>query len=242
MAVLVTVLAILIGVPLILIFAPVRYRVAATVGDGCSVRLRASYLLRLIRITVNYSDNKFDKTIRVAGIKIKPRKKKRAGPERTETEKPAKQERAKAKKPKPRAGKTKPSKKSLRERIGGLRTLLTHKALKTIIDILIRCVIKLIRYLLPKKFTVTGVVSFDDPYHTGLLIGGIYAASGALSGRQCVQIAGDFDKCALRLKVLAAGHVSVAGVLSPLLWLVTRKPVFNLLVEDFRQRKIKDKG
>jgi hypothetical protein len=114
--------------------------------------------------------------------------------------------------------------------------------LKIIIDILIRYIKKTVKYLLPKRFTVNGIVGFSDPYHTGLLIGGIYAAAGALSKRQCLCIAGDFDKSALRLTVEAAGRVSMAGVLSPLIWLVTRRPVFKLLVEHFRHRKIKDKG
>jgi hypothetical protein len=242
MVILLIILAVLVGVPLILIFTPVRYRVAATVGDGYSVRVRVSYLLHLIHITVNYSDKKLDSTVRIAGIKMKPRKAKPPKPKPAAKAKPPKHEEPSAGKPKPSAGTPEPVKKSLRERLSALRTLLTRKDLKTIIDILIRCVKKLIKHLLPKRFSITGTVGFNDPYHTGLLIGGIYAASGALSKRQYLRIAGDFDKPALRLTVTAAGRVSLAGLLSPLIWLVSRKPVFNLLVEQFRQRKIKDKG
>jgi hypothetical protein len=143
---------------------------------------------------------------------------------------------------KPNAAKPKPEKKSLRERIDGLRTHLTLIDLKIIIDILIRYIKKTVKYLLPKRFTVNGVVGLGDPYHTGLLIGGVYAAAGALTKRQCLLIAGDFNNCALRLTIEAAGRVSLAGVLSPFIWLVSRKPVFKLLVEHLRQRKNKIKG
>jgi hypothetical protein len=270
MAILLTILAILIGVPLILIFTPVRYRVNAAVGDNNTFRLSVSYLLHFIHITINYSDKHLDSTIRIAGFKMKPRPEKEVKP-KPATAKRVKREKPKAAKPdtdkpsadtpdtakteqdsvktesdtaktKPDSVKLKPEKKSLRERMDSLRTLLTRIDLKIIIDILIRYIKKTIKYLLPKRFTVKGVVGFNDPYHTGLLIGGIYAAAGALSKRQCLLIAGDFDKRALRLTVEAAGRVSLAGMLSPLIWLVSRKPVFKLLVEYLRQRKIKNKG
>jgi hypothetical protein len=236
MGVVLWVLAILIGVPLFLALVPVRYRVAVTVGSGTSVNATASYLLHLIHITINYTDSGLDTSLRIAGFRLKARPAV-AGADSLRAQEQSKPKRKLSAKQKAKAAPAPPEKKSIKERFDDIKAVLTHKDLKIIIDILFKYVKMTFRYLIPKRFTVTGTVGLNDPYKTGLLIGGVYGLAGALNKEQHIRVSGDFNNPALRLEVYASGRVSMVGISAPFIWMVTRKPVFRLLKEHFQSRQ-----
>jgi hypothetical protein len=237
MNILLWILAILIGVPLILTLIPVRYRVTATVGEGTTVHATASYLLRLIHITFVYDQHGLDTSLRIAGCKLKARPSAETAEAKPAPPKPAPRKVKPTAKVKPAPAP--PREKGMKERFEEIKALLTRKDLKIIIGILYRYIKKTFRYLLPGRFAVSGVVGLSDPYRTGLLIGGIYAASGAFNKGQHIKLAGDFDKPAFRLEIYASGRVSIAGMSVPFIWLVTRRPVFRFLIEHFQQSRKK---
>ncbi len=226
-----------ITIMLILSVIPVCYRVSAHTGAGTSVYVTASYLLRLIYIKLTYSDNKTDVSVRIVGIKLRAKKKKETNkPKKTSTPgKPPKNPRGR-KYPK-RLSQSEPVKISLKD----IKSVLTRKDLKIIIGLVLKAIKKTLVYLLPKRFKVTGSVGLNDPFQTGMFIGGLYGAAHAFNKNQIIEVNGDFSGKAISLDINAKGRVSAAGIAAPIIWLATRKPVFKIILEYIKSTRAKNK-
>jgi len=108
---------------------------------------------------------------------------------------------------------------------------LTYPHRKTIINLGVSALKKLLKVAKPKKFEISGVVGFDDPSHTGLFIGAYEAIAGALMVRQNVRLAGDFSAEGIVFKIdaFAKGRANMARLAWPVLWFALQKPVRGLI-------------
>ncbi|MCL2603056.1 MAG: hypothetical protein FWD90_01090 [Defluviitaleaceae bacterium] len=226
---------------LLLLFAPFRYAVVARRLNGkTTVRVKASYLFRLITAHYVYKEGKSLSHIRIAGFLIGSGKKK--PPEDIKSKEPAPlpaepltdvesvtdAEPAVNAEPSPdpeplRQG-SEPSPPQ-RESGRNLRSILTYPELKTIIRLTLLCMKKTVKALLPKRLDISGALGFDDPAATAMFIGYYEAAASFLNLREKVRISADFAESGIRYKVSAAGRFSMAGLSRPVLRLLLKKPI-----------------
>ncbi|MCL2364759.1 MAG: DUF2953 domain-containing protein [Defluviitaleaceae bacterium] len=231
---------------LLLVFTPLRYAVVARVGDGTVVRVKASYLFRALTVRFLYRGGEVISQMRIFGIRVgggrtkisadmvkpKPHKSEDAMPiaknepanefAEEPTEEPAEMESPDD--PIDETPETE-SEKSSPSAWHKLRRILTYPELKIIIGLVLTCLKRFLRVLLPKRFDIVGLVGFDDPATTGMALGAYESIVGMLNLRQRIRLAADFTKPGVRLKISAGGGISAARMLRPLISLYMKKPV-----------------
>jgi len=250
---------------LLLVFTPLRYAVVARVGDGTVVRVKASYLFRILTVRFLYRKGEVISQMRIFGIRFGGGRKKilpDAGNEKpreetsTDTEParlipaqteatPTKIEPAEAKTTETLSNTEEPAnepiddpdddlthdpvedepQKSTPGAFQRIRRILTYPDLKIIIGLVLSCLKRFLRVLLPKRFDVVGQVGFDDPAMTGMFLGVYESIVGMLDLRRRIRLAADFVKPGVRLKVSAGGSISAARLMRPLISLYLKKPV-----------------
>lgn len=218
------VLLALLALVLLLLFVPLRYQ--AYVSSAKAVAdFRISWLLRLIDIRYMYDNNKLRAAVRFAGFRIKNQKRKAFKKVKT------------IKKSSAKAPSKKKEKAGLPGRFNSLAALLTDKDGKTIIGVCFRYIAKTLNALKPRYLRVDAVFGFDDPSVTGCLLGAYEAAAGYFRFRENIRLSGDFEKPAFKIEASVKGSVSAASLVGPLVWLVTRKPVFQLIRQTLGNNK-----
>jgi hypothetical protein len=217
---------------LLLLFAPLRYAVVARVGDGTTVRVKASYLFRFITVRYLYQKGKGVSRVRVLGIPVG------GGARQTIKDEPAtEKEEAVAEdiKPTDERPAPEPSPGYTEKDPHRFKGILTYPELKTIIRLVFQCIKKTAGVLLPKRLDIIGTVGFSDPAATGVMAGIYENAAALLSLRDKVRLTADFTRPGVRLKVSAKGSVNGARLLWPVVWLVCKKPIRRFYNTYFRK-------
>jgi len=188
-----------------------------------SFYLQVTWLLHLIRFTMIRKDGKTTSDFFLAFYRFSEKGKKESTEKKEKTKK----------KPKPK--KEKPP-VSFRERLQKTLTFLTETDLKTILNLTIKLLKRLLRALMPDKITVNGVIGFDDPYNTGLFIGGYEAASGMLGLREAIQIKGDFTQKIFTIQGYVHGKIIMIRFLWPVLAYCLKRPIIKTIFRFLKER------
>ncbi|MCL2203667.1 MAG: hypothetical protein FWB88_06985 [Defluviitaleaceae bacterium] len=241
----------LLFLPLLLLvaFAPLRYAVVARVGGETLVRLKASYLFRLITVRFLFQKGVGKTQIRIAGIRLGTAKhtetpEKDLAPEKAEPGEAAPQDAPKdePEPPPDEATDEETTKKKPGKSANKLSGILTYPHRKTIISLVFSCIKKTMRVLLPKRFTVTGTVGFEDPATTGLFFGAYESTAALLNLREKIRLAADFTQPGMRLKISAGGSISLARLMRPTLWLLCKKPIRVFIRFLLKKKEEDDNG
>ena len=209
----------------IAVIAPISYNVKANVGGETSVLVRVGYCFRLIYFVYEYRESAGDSTLWIFGFR------KNLDIFDSENEASEKKRRKKKSKAKPK----KKSKKKDDKDEGGildfLRSVLTYPHRKTIMGIIKQALKKLGKVMRPQKLDISGKVGLADPANTGFLLIAYEIFANMLRVRQNIQLTGDFEseEMTLAIDVFIKGHVSVARLTWPFLWLLLQKPVRGLV-------------
>ena len=210
----VALLLLIVLIAVILASLPIRYEVKVVVDDETTAAVHVSYCFRLIYLIYEYRKNAEKMTLRIVGF------------------------RKKLALNKPESSRKKSSKKNDKKdesEFGGIlstiQSVLTYPHRKIIIDLCISALKKMSKHLKPKKIDISGVIGFEDPAHTGWLLGMYEALAGILKIRQNVRLSGDFNvlSTVVKLDVSVKGSVNIARLSWPIVWLAVQKPIRGLI-------------
>ena len=217
MWILLGIVALLLSIVLIaalLAIIPVRYDAKVAVGDETTAIVRVSYFFRLIYFVYEYRKDVRKTTLRIVGFR------KKLAIDKSE--------------PSTKKNKKKVYKQDESESDGIIDTIqsvLTYPHRKIIMDLCISALKKMSKHLKPKKIDISGVIGFEDPAHTGWLLGAYEALAGIFKIRQNVRLYGDFNvsSTVVKLDVFVKGSISIASVSWPFVWLAVQKPIRGLI-------------
>jgi len=227
-------LLLIIVLTFVLLVAPIRYEVKASIGERATAKVKVSYFFRLIYFVYEYNDNMGTPTLRILGFrkktdfigskplndnasknKIKQKTKKYPNKkEENETEAHENTE-----------------KFGFGQIIDSIRIVLTYPHRKTIMDLSFRALKKTGKVLKPKKLNISGIIGFEDPASTGFFMGAYECLVGMFKVRECIRLSGDFNALStvVRLEIFVKGSVSGLRLTWPLLWLAWQKPIRGLI-------------
>jgi ribosomal protein L14 len=207
-------------------FTPLTYTVSGRINEAnATVSGAAAWLFRFIRVTFGYA-KAFNSKTYIAGFEVKKK------PMSDKKRKPAVVRKTAIKKQKAAE-----KKNSLFTRFNTLSAVLTDPDSKIIMSFVLEYIMKSIRNIKPKHLRVEGVFGFNDPSVTGCLLGAYEALAGYYGLRSVIRLNGEFNHPVLRLDWEVRGWVSVFSLAGPLIWLVSRKAVFNALVKWVRKKR-----
>ncbi len=186
---------------LLLLFVPVRYRAEGCIRDreggetpdpgrvkeALQGEVRVSWLLHLVRLTASWKGES-SVSLRILFFRVPLGKQEKAGkPEETEEKKPE------------------PKEKKAGSDIGKIRSLLGSSETKAAIRAILERSGRLIRSILPKKWTLEGSAGLGGPDGTGMLM----EAEGILFPVLCghVWITPEFEKYSADLAFSAKGSI-----------------------------------
>jgi len=226
---------------------PIRYSVKAVTGDGTFVLVRVSYLFKLIRLVFEYREGEATTILQIAWKKIDlsgrgakpeepgeiPKKAQRSifsfGSKRRSKRRSKDLDDEMNQQSKQTAG--------FRNVIEKIKAVLTYPNRKIIIKLVKQALRRAGRVLWPRHLAIFGEVGFSDPMKTGLFLGAYEAIISAYRLRQKICITGDFmaDTFTARLNVDARGHIRIARLSLPFIWLLLKKPIRSL-IKDLRRK------
>ena len=237
---------------IILLHMPLRYRVQAHISKNPDIKVSASFFLRLIRVVFEHRDGQTTFQCRIAWKLIgQPKKSTKKSPTPTPTPtpppsppppkeykepSPASSKKAKAEKKQQKKAITLPpesskEKKSSPKILDQINAVLTYPDRKIIMRLAMRFVKKIFRALRPKHFSLKGVLGFNDPATTGIIMGLYAALKSALKWGNTAQLFGDFsiNNPQTSVDIAMRGSVSAARLLRPVIWLLLKKPIRKLI-------------
>ncbi|MCL2404464.1 MAG: hypothetical protein FWC92_02835 [Defluviitaleaceae bacterium] len=226
----------------ILSLGQIRYRIHASIASEKTAYVEVTYLMRLVHFVYAYRDGKQETLTRIAWMQIgddKPQKKKRKTKAATSaTHATHAQKIESTPQPTPAAEQVnkkidtdanKENNKDIKkDRLGPLKqvkAVLTYPDRKIIMSLCIKCLQKFVKALKPKHIDITGVIGFEDPSTTGIVMGTYEAVVGTLGLRHKVQLLGNYLESALELNIETEGRTRLWRLWWPFLWLYLHKPI-----------------
>ena len=236
------VLVALVFIIVLLTAVPIKYNIVCCTGNKNYLLVKTSYFFKFIRVIYKYCNGKGKTDIYVTFFKVRGRKKRKEKidcEEKEPIEKIISEKIAAVEKKTENKSQKKSStkKESFIKRFTNFRAALTEMQVKTIIKHIFTAMKKILRGLRPKYFEISGVVGFSDPFKTGMILGAYEAVAGMFRLREKIRITGNFnaEKIDIRLKAELRGKVNIFRMTIPIIWLITRKPVFALIKKMWRK-------
>jgi len=220
------IIGVIVLVTLLILFAPINYRVQAKIGDETSALIYVSYCFRLVYYAYEYYGSDSKSTLRIFGFK------KNIELSGNKTEKIKKAKKANTKKKKKPKQKSKPkTEKDSGGAFDFVRSVLTYPHRKTIMSIIVQALKKFGRAVCPKILDISGKVGLADPANTGFFLVAYEFFANIMRVRQNVRLTGEFnsDELTLEADVFVKGRVSVWRLSRPFLWAVLQKPMRRLI-------------
>ena len=79
--------------------------------------------------------------------------------------------------------------------------------------------------ILPRKFSLNGIIGLGDPFATVKFIGMYEAVSCAAGFRDKIRIQGDYGEARLKLDFKLSGYFTIASLTWSVIWFILQKPV-----------------
>ena len=212
---------------LLVVSAPIIYRLKAGYAGKPDIRFNAKWILRIF--TVNYdTSNTPAFTIRICGRAKHKLKKAKPVSEKGKSSNSKKRNND----PETDAGEDK-KKVSLIDNVkkaGEAWDKFTDYPYKRrLVNQTILLVKRLIKGILPREIAGECCFGFDDPSLTGMLLGAAHALLGAAHLYNKIYVNADFEKEYLYLKCQSAGKIRLWSILWPLIAYAVSKPVWIIL-------------
>ena len=256
-------LALAVAAAAAVLFVPVSYRLRAESNGSFSVKLDAGWMFGALRFLYQTrgSAGGNSAVVKVLGIPLKRRGagKNRAGaPEAgNETASGAGSETASgagSKKDESAAGEKKANKRSKkienakdvkerrkREKFAGadgkIRQILNIPDKKRLFALAGKLLKRLARPLKKQKFSANGVIGFDDPSHTGYVLGLAGALCGIFGLCGIINLRGDFERQVLIYKINARGRLYFISFVWPAAAFIFARPVWAVVRPAILKRK-----
>jgi hypothetical protein len=128
-------------------------------------------------------------------------------------------------------------KESFFKKMSNTREVLTESQGKIIIKHALTMLKKIFVVLRPKFFEISGVIGFSCPFNTAMFFGAYETLAGMFRFKNNIRLVGDFnsDDTVIRLNADIRGRVSGLRLTLPVIWFITRKPVFSLIKKMWRK-------
>ena len=221
------VLIVLLLIIMLILFAPIRYKLNAAYEDSLDMRITASWILRAFTFIYETGAEPVSK-FKIFGRAR--RKKGKSGP-------PNGDEAGKAKKPKGKKAKRhtdedkeesddKSKGRGIREILGKFMDYPLKEALIKKTLLFIKRVLKAPRF---KQADCACVFGFDDPSATGIALGAAHTALGLANLYRYVTVSADFEKKYLCLNCHIMGKITLWSLLWPFMAYTLSKPVWIIL-------------
>ena len=226
--ILLCILALALLAALVVLSAPVRYRVNAGYDGKTDILLNAQWILRIFTVNYNASGTPAF-TFKICGRVRQRRKLQKAG---------------KVKKKKKQDEDIDLETDVIEHKKHKKKVSFTEKAIKVkenwdklidypykhmIVEKTILLLKRLVKAILPKDITGECRFGFEDPCITGMLLGAFYALFGMLRLYNQIYVSADFEKEYLYLKCQIAGKIRLWSLLWPLIAYAVSKPVWIIL-------------
>jgi hypothetical protein len=219
----------------VLTLIPIKYSAKVNKNEKMNFCFQIKYFFRLIRFVYAFKDGESKSALYIFGIRIRTKD----APKPQKVAKTAKAAAAKTVEIKKTVVKAK-AKKVKKEKTSYIRNffaVLTDSQGKTIIKLVLATIRKILRMFKPKYLDVSGVVGFSDPCNTGLFVGAYEALAAGCGFRDKVRLEGKFDtdETFIQIKGEVRGSVSIFRLVLPVIGLILKKPVRELL-RDIRTK------
>lgn len=106
--------------------------------------------------------------------------------------------------------------------------------IKRTVAVTFKLIINMLRTIKPKIFNVSGIIGFDDPANTGIILGAIAAVNPYVPGD--INIEGDFNNKIISGNLILKGRTNLLFILIPVIKYIFAEPIWSVIKKYWRDK------